>query len=277
MISKNNENENIKNKKEKLMKLLDLNIGIKLDNNQKVIDLIKKEQYDIVALQESMRKIEDTVLDRYDSSNRIKEQTNLQYDFFGALWFADHHEKNKVMRRDFGGLTEQGNELLTNYPIIQVENVFYYKKYANFSDTTNFKKEDHPRAFIDAIIDVNGKKLQIINVHGIWNEEKKGDKRTLLQAESILSHVRYDIPSIIVGDFNLLPHTKSIELISEKMINLIEKYNIQSTRPLFDDGLDTGNVVCDYIFINSKVKEKSFNVIKNTVSDHFPLVLEFEI
>ncbi len=277
MISKNNENENIKNKKEKLMKLLDLNIGIKLDNNQKVIDLIKKEQYDIVALQESMRKIEDTVLDRYDSSNRIKEQTNLQYDFFGALWFADHHEKNKVMRRDFGGLTEQGNELLTNYPIIQVENVFYYKKYANFSDTTNFKKEDHPRAFIDAIIDVNGKKLQIINVHGIWNEEKKGDKRTLLQAESILSHVRYDIPSIIVGDFNLLPHTKSIELISEKMINLIEKYNIQSTRPSFDDGLDTGNVVCDYIFINSKVKEKSFNVIKNTVSDHFPLVLEFEI
>ena len=207
----------------------------------------------------------------------VKEQTNLQYDFFGALWFADHHEKNKVMRRDFGGLTEQGNELLTNYPIIQVENVFYYKKYANFSDTTNFKKEDHPRAFIDAIIDVNGKKLQIINVHGIWNEEKKGDKRTLLQAESILSHVRYDIPSIIVGDFNLLPHTKSIELISEKMINLIEKYNIQSTRPSFDDGLDTGNVVCDYIFINSKVKEKSFNVIKNTVSDHFPLVLEFEI
>ena len=81
MISKNNENENIKNKKEKLMKLLDLNIGIKLDNNQKVIDLIKKEQYDIVALQESMRKIEDTVLDRYDSSNRIKEPVKKSKNF----------------------------------------------------------------------------------------------------------------------------------------------------------------------------------------------------
>lgn len=34
--------------------------------------------------------------------------------------------------------------------------------------------------------------------------------------EKILSHIRYDIPSIVVGDFNLLPNTKSIQMISKE-------------------------------------------------------------
>ena len=95
--------------------------------------------------------------------------------------------------------------------------------------------------------------------------------------EKMLSHIRYDMPSIVVGDFNLLPNTKSIEMISKKMINLIEKYNIKSTRPKFDDGLDKGNLVCDYIFVNDKVIVNDFKVIDTNISDHLPLILEFSI
>ena len=58
------------------------------------------------------------------------------------------------------------------------------------------------------------------------------------------------------------------------MINLIEKYNIESTRPKFDDGLDKGNLICDYIFVNNKVKVKNFRVINTNISDHLPLILE---
>lgn len=36
------------------MKLLDLNIGIKLDNNNQVIEFIKKENADICTFQEAM-------------------------------------------------------------------------------------------------------------------------------------------------------------------------------------------------------------------------------
>ena len=259
------------------MKLLDLNLGIKLDNNKDVIELINKEQFDIVAFQEVMRKKDDSVFDRYDSSNVIKANTNFKYSYFGPLWYAKHHIKNNVIKRDFGGMTEQGNEILSRFPIIKADNVFYYKEYLEFSDTTNFRKEDHPRAFIDAILDVEGTKLQIINIHGCWNKDKKDDDRTILQTEKILSHIRYDIPSIVVGDFNLLPNTKSIEMLSKDMINLIEKYDIKSTRPKFDDGLDKGNLVCDYIFVNNKVKVNDFKVINTNISDHLPLTLDFSI
>ena len=119
--------------------------------------------------------------------------------------------------------------------------------------------------------------IQIINVHGIWNKDKMGDERTINQSLFILSKIRKDIPVIVVGDFNLLPDSESIKLLDNELINLIKVYDIKSTRPSFDDGLDTGDVVCDYIFVNDKVKVNDFKVINTNISDHLPLVLDFDI
>ena len=75
------------------LKLLNLNLGIKLDNSKDVIKLIKEEQCDIVAFQEVMRKKDDSVFDRYDSSNVIKANTNFKYSYlfyskfsYGIFW-----------------------------------------------------------------------------------------------------------------------------------------------------------------------------------------------
>lgn len=254
------------------MKLLNLNIGIKIDNNQEVIDFISKSQYDIITFQESMRKIDDTVLERYNSSNIIKSKTNYKYHFFGPLWVANYHQKNNIISRDFGGFTEQGNEILTNYPIIESSNIFYYDNYSNFTDITNFEEMDHPRAFINAILNISGKKIQIINIHGIHNKNKVGDERTIAQMEKILSYIKYDIPCIVAGDFNLLPNTESINIMNSKLINLIEKYNIKTTRPKFK-----WEMVCDYIFVNDKIKVNNFEIIDSEISDHLPIILDFDI
>lgn len=87
-----------------------------------IIELISNNEYDFVALQEVMRKIDDNVFDKYNKSNIIKANSNYKYSFFGPLWIANHHEKNNVISKDFGGFTEQGNEVLSKYPIIQAEN-----------------------------------------------------------------------------------------------------------------------------------------------------------
>lgn len=182
------------------------------------------------------------------------------------MWIARQHRENGTITSDFGGYVEQGNQTLTNFPTIKSRNVFYYKEYANFEDISNFKQDDHPRAFTDVIVEIGEKQLQIINVHGTWNKDKIGNERTQVQTKAILENIRYDIPSIIVGDFNLLPETKEIKLLSEKMDNLIERFNIKSTRPDFK-----GNFVCDYIFVNDKVKINNFSVLNSNVSDHLPI------
>ena len=109
------------------------------------------------------------------------------------------------------------------------------------------------------------------------NKDKLVDKKTIKQSEFILSNIIDNIPCIVLGDFNLLPETESIKLINNKMINLINKYNIKTTRPTFDDGLDKGNLVCDYIFVNDKIKVNDFRVLESDISEHLPLLLDFEI
>ena len=179
--------------------------------------------------------------------------------------------------RDFGGKAEQGSLIISKYKIKEHYNEFYYSNYKYEYDATYFKEKDWCRSIQDSILEINGKEIQIINVHGIWNKNKIGDERTIKQSEFILSKIRNDIPVIIVGDFNLLPNTESIKILDNKLINLIAKYNIESTRPKFDDGLDTGNMVCDYVFVSDKVVVNDLKVIESNISDHLPLLLDFEI
>ena len=66
-------------------------------------------------------------------------------------------------------------------------------------------------------------------------------------------------------------------MLNEEFKNLINEYKIISTRPNFNDGRDYGNNVVDYIFVNDKIKVNDFKVIKTDISDHYPLMLNFEI
>lgn len=262
------------------MRLVDLNIGIKLDNNDKVISFLKEKNADIITLQEVMRGIEETVYDRYNNSKIIKEslKDTHHHSFFGPLWVADKHIKNGTITKDFGGMAEQGNEIISKFPIVEASNQFFYKSYQIYKDTTEFKKTDHARAVELTILEINNKKLQLLNINGIWNEGKVGDERTKKECEYLLSLVEKNtVPTIVVGDFNLNPQSESIQLLNKKFTNLIEKYNIPSTRPQVKDGLEVGNKIDDYIFINDKIKVNNFEVEVTEVSDHYPLILDFEI
>ena len=259
------------------MKLLNLNICIKIDNTKRVIDFIKKEQADICALQEVMNAVDDSCYDMYKSKNDIEKLADYKYNCFAPIYIASGITKNNEVTRDFGGKAEQGSLIISKYKIKEHYNQFYYNDYKYEFDATEFREKDWCRSIQNAIIEVDGKEIQIINVHGIWNKDKVGDERTIMQSQFILSKIRYDIPAIITGDFNLLPTTESIKILNNKLINLIDKYNIKSTRPDFDDGLDKGNYVCDYIFVNDKVKVNDLKVINSNISDHTPLLLDFEI
>lgn len=261
------------------MKLLNLNVGIKLDNNEKVVSLLKNIDSDIITLQEVTRGIDNHVYDRYNNSKIIKDQLKkYQYSFFGALWCAERHIKNGVVSKEFGGMIEQGNEVISKYPIIEAENIFFYKNYAIFDDVTNFRKTDHPRALERVILDIDNGQVQIINIHGIWNEGKQGDERTINQCEFILEEaLKRNMPTIITGDFNLNPSSESIRIINENFINLIDVYGINTTRPIVNDGFERGNSVDDYIFVNDMIKINGFEVLKTDVFDHYPLILDFDI
>lgn len=261
------------------MKLISFNIGIKIHNSKEIGEFINSEEPDVVALQEIMRHLDDSVFEMYKSKTEIEKviSEKLPYSFFGPLWITNKMKMNGKIHRDFNGFVEQGNQIISRFPIKKATNEFFYQNYSLITDWSDFHTMDHPRAVQVMELDVNGKRLQVLNVHGTYTKDKKDNERTIKQCQHILNSAKKHLPTIIVGDFNLLPNTKSIELLDKEYFNLIKLYYIKTTRPDFQDEHDTGNNVVDYIFVNNKIKVRDFKVINTSISDHLPLVLDFEI
>jgi endonuclease/exonuclease/phosphatase family metal-dependent hydrolase len=264
------------------MRLISYNIGIKINNSKEVGEFIKEKKADIVAFQEIIRHFDDKVFDQYKSQFHIHEiiKKDLPFYFFGPQWISDGMRKNNKLYRDFNGFIEQGNEIISKFPIINAVNEYYHQDYRYERDWTNFQTEDHPRSIIIVELNVNEKVLQILNLHGLYSKEKRDSEKSIKQCEYILNAAkRKNLPTIIVGDLNLLPTTKSIQIINKEFRNLIDEYKIKSTIPEFDHGTEIkrGEYVVDYIFVNDKIKVNNFEVIETNISDHLPLILDFEI
>ena len=167
-----------------------------------------------------MNAVDDSCFDMYKSKNDIEKIEDYKYNCFAPIYIASGITKNNEVTRDFGGKAEQGSLIISKYKIKEHYNQFYYNDYKYEFDATEFRKKDWCRSIQNAIIEVDGKEIQIINVHGIWNKDKVGDERTIMQSQFILNKIRYDIPAIITGDFNLLPDTSSIKLLNNKNRNV---------------------------------------------------------
>jgi endonuclease/exonuclease/phosphatase family metal-dependent hydrolase len=123
-------------------------------------------------------------------------------------------------------------------------------------------------------------------VHGIAQPGNKFDTTDRIhQSRLILESLpKNNLPVIIGGDFNLMPNTKSIKLIENAGFeNLIRKFKIKETRNRFawNTFKNLPDYVqqhyADYCFVSKDVKVKKFTVPKVEISDHLPLILEFDI
>lgn len=259
------------------MKLICLNLAIKIDNSQKVINFLKQQNADIVCLQEVADHREESVVDTFRSKQDLDLRLNrlYPYRYFAPLWQASGFTKV-----DFGGYIDQGNYILSKFQITNVKSLFFHKSYEKVDDWVNvkFHNEDHARALQVAEVMIENKAIRIMNIHGIWTENKLGDKRTISQNKFILEEFKKsNLPTILVGDFNLSPESYSIKILDKVFRNITVENGIISTRPDFKDNLDSGNNVVDYAFIDNKIKCKSFKVLPQKISDHYPLILEFDI
>lgn len=259
------------------MRLISFNISIKKDNTSQVIDLLNNLNPDFIALQESMMPHEDSVYARFRSGHDILTyfSKRLSYSFFAPLFITRYITNNGEIVEDFGGKAEQGTQVLSAYPIYGAANKFYYGNYRTEYDATHFKEKDWVRSILSVIIDLpGGQKMKIIDVHGIWNQTRMGDERTVAQSKFIVSELLKDnIPTVIAGDFNLLPESQSIKILEKYATNLSVKYGLKTTRPKVNDN-DKDRVV-DYIFVTNGIKVEDFKAVNTNVSDHLPLILDF--
>lgn len=179
-----------------------------------------------------------------------------------------------------------GFQCFTNYKNLNEErfgNAEYIKRNLEIRCVRNLTEDspDLPPASLDQI-NVGLNKLSIVNCHGISRPPEKTDSdKRINYSKQIKKYLEpLDEPKIIGGDFNLLPNTTSIKIFEEgDYKNLIKDFNIRTTRNniAWKKYPENKQYFSDYVFVNSKVKVKTFKVPYCEISDHLPLELDFNI
>lgn len=115
----------------------------------------------------------------------------------------------------------------------------------------------------------------IMNVHGLWNGMGKTDTPERIAQSEKIKEFMDNVPDrkILCGDFNLKPDTRSLKIIADGMHDLIDKYNILSTRTSY---YPKEEKFADYVFTSPDIKINKFSVLRDEVSDHAPLLVDFD-
>lgn len=181
------------------------------------------------------------------------------------LYFHPHFHEH------YGLLTMVDKKYLVN----KSQDIFVYKHKGYAPD----KQEDAgncARNIQHVEMEEKGKKINVINFHGLWNGQGKGDSEDRLkQSENIIHFMKgLDGEIILCGDFNLRPDTESLKMFeSFGLRNLVSEYKITSTRT---SHYKKPEKFADYVFVSRGIKVKDFKVMPDEVSDHAPLYLEIE-
>jgi endonuclease/exonuclease/phosphatase family metal-dependent hydrolase len=123
-----------------------------------------------------------------------------------------------------------------------------------------------------ATVWLNNRPVQIANCHGLWQPGPKSDTpERLLQSHKIRAAL--DPTVVLCGDFNLLPETESLRILSENMRDLVKENGVTCTRTPhyrhFDNPAEPN--FADYVFTSPDLEVHEFAVLPDLASDHAPL------
>ena len=245
------------------MKLVQLNICFGFLKTY-AIEFLKKENPDIINLQEITSGMGTTNTDFFDTYESLRKGLGYGYSFYSPTIegrFAKH-------------TVSEGQLIMSKHPIVYTNEIYMGKP--NFHSNFIGRKDRKVEVLQHVRIKAGRKIINDLNYHGyfIWGS-RAGNKRTESYSKKILdcmNSVDQNEQIILSGDFNLAPKSKSLKMIGASYPDLITRYRIRTTR----NKLSVEKTPVDNIFVNARVKVRSLKVPMIYISDHLPLVMNFE-
>lgn len=193
-------------------------------------------------------------------------------------------------------------KMLTNIGnILNEHTIFFYPHYRDWYGLAMFVKKDlkvveegdifvhkdkgwvheefaanHARNLQYVTVETGNSSRMILNFHGLWNGGPKEDtEERITQSDNIVKFIKNTAhPYVLIGDFNLLPETKSLKKLEDLgMRNLIKEFGITSTR---SSHYTKPVRFADYTLVSRDIKVNDFKVLPDEVSDHLAMYLDFE-
>ena len=207
-----------------------------------IIDFLSSSRADIIALQE----VEES--DEYENTaSHLADVMDYEYVYSRSMAY----EINGVMRYF-------GNAILSKHHIA--------------GSRSHTLSEEQSRTAIQADIAVNDSVLHVVSVHLIHSHQQP----SAIQEQQVKNLVGV-VPkerTVIMGDFNSLPESKTIERMRQSFTDT-DSMNVPSWC-LYPDGceqckLDQVQWKLDYIFVSPAMKSHDFMAGDSKGSDHLPI------
>jgi exonuclease III len=256
------------------MKLMSLNIWGGTAGHEKLFNFFKKHQdVDVFCLQEvweggryligtsiagGARK--DGVIDEaimFEGVTKISEILGDHAKYYRPI-FRGHYGLLLLVKKNIEVL-EEGEDY-----IYKEEGYIHPEQLADHARNIHWVRLETPQ----------GPRL-IAHVHGLWNGKGKSDSEDrLLQSNRIIAALKkHTDPTVLCGDFNLMPETESVKKIEGAGFrNLITENGITSTRTSY---YPKPEKFADYMFVDKGITVNEFKILPDEVSDHAPLYLDF--
>ncbi|MBI4176216.1 MAG: endonuclease/exonuclease/phosphatase family protein [Candidatus Aenigmarchaeota archaeon] len=243
-----------------------------LDN---LLEFLREQKPDILAMQEvsSGREnfCEDKTLDLFDE---IKKSTGLH----------GFSVPSRGVRYPDGEVCVDSTAFLTRYPVVSDVKTIWLRDYREY-DSRRFRPEEEkerlPRNAIHAQVRIDGRNVNLFTGHFAWSTSPTDSHEKMRQIRILVDYIRKlgGEPFILTGDFNMPPNTHVMEEVSAIGRNWVVEAGIKATlhpkihhiakvKPLF---------VVDYIFTSGHFRPVKIAAPVMPVSDHLPVIGEFEL
>ncbi|MBI3486184.1 endonuclease/exonuclease/phosphatase family protein [Candidatus Daviesbacteria bacterium] len=250
------------------VKVISLNVWNGGEFFERIVDFVKKENPDIVALQEVYDGRPESLEKKHRTRTELKKSLNFLYESYAPAYLET---------LSFGQIPS-GNLVLSKFPITKSDSFFYDIPFRTRTYTGKVEEGlNTPRNLQYCLIEVKNTQINLFNTQGIWGTDGLDNERRLKMADLIVSKIKDKSNVILCGDSNVTQKTQTILKI-EKYLKNVFKGELNSTFNLkIKKGGAFAKAVVDILMISPNIKVLEHSCPNTDISDHLPLVATLEI
>lgn len=240
---------------------------------EKAVQFLFDQKADLIFLQEVNDGKSDKLPNKFKAVKILKEKfPGFYFDFARAFTDMRHNE----------GKVDNGQFLLSRFPIISSANIFFDVPYGKYDHDLMTDFSQFPANLQSVTIKVGEQKMLLLNLHGpVWYDGDMFTERRAKMAQKILDLIdQTTCPVILAGDSNATQGNKAIQLIKSKLKSVFENHLTTTFNVLRKDIVKYpgfAQSVVDIIFVSPNIKVISSLCPQVDISDHLPLIAEIAL
>lgn len=234
-----------------------------------IIEFLKTQDADVVVMQEAFNATDPSVDRQYHSMEILSKELGYEHSDF----VADFRDFDRT-----DGKAQRGNGILSKYPIIGRDAVFFVRPYTEEYRDVPGQFEDCPRDLQHVVLDTPVGEVNVFNIQGVWdlNGDNYSDRRRYM-AEVVIEAVKDKHNVIVAGDTNAKQANQAILDIEQHLDSVFKRDLVTTFNMRRKDNPGYATAAVDGVFISNdmRVIEKECHDVD--ISDHLPLSVTVEL